>query len=277
MNARLAYNLNSQFGPPSEQIDITDFIQDALKVKAITYIPSEEIQESLAEQCSIEDIKSSILSVWNDTAKSSYLCKEHESTVIHLYGSSKSARPRKKVPNESPPVSQAIVELQSRLDRISLTSWKLPPEASLFVRAPKNSDLNIYSEIKKTSLDETPGDVSPQAIIAYSVHNRLPWRLSHLTRSSQHCVVSSQTLGDLVEAIPCISNELPTEKRDGSRVVGYDADVLKERLCQQTCRTCQIPQAIREIDKGEEGFYFDARHSSAKPLFNSRRAILAAA
>ncbi|KAF9263336.1 hypothetical protein L218DRAFT_927869 [Marasmius fiardii PR-910] len=227
MNARLAYNLNSQFGPLSEQIDIGKFIKNASEVKSrttIVYEDSQESRDSLAEECSVEDIKSSIFNVWNDPQSSVYLCKEHETTINCLYGNSKSARPRKKDTTESQSLSQAIVGLQSKLDRISLASWKLPPQASLFIRAPKNSDLNIYSGVKKTFQDESPEDLSPQAIITYSVHNRLLWRSSHLTRSSQHRVQSSQTLGDLVEAIPCESNELPAEKRDGSRIVGYDSD-----------------------------------------------------
>ena len=37
-------------------------------------------------------------------------------------------------------------------------------------------------------------------------------------------MLSSQTLGDLFEAIPCTSNELPEEIIADERVVGYDND-----------------------------------------------------
>ncbi|KAL0068806.1 hypothetical protein AAF712_004135 [Marasmius tenuissimus] len=40
--------------------------------------------------------------------------------------------------------------------------------------------------------------------------------------------MSSQTLGDLFEAIPCPSNELPAEKHEDSRVVGYDTSKRME-------------------------------------------------
>ena len=39
---------------------------------------------------------------------------------------------------------------------------------------------------------------------------------SSLNRSSQHAVLSSQTLGDLYEAIPCPSNEIPSEDDDAN-------------------------------------------------------------
>lgn len=70
--------------------------------------------------------------------------------------------------------------------------------------------------------EATPQAETPQAMITYSVHKRFPWRANLVSRSSQHCVLSSQSLGDLIEAIPCPSNELPGEKREGTSIVGYD-------------------------------------------------------
>jgi len=57
-------------------------------------------------------------------------------------------------------------------------------------------------------------DERPQAVIIFSVHVPLPWRTAMLTRSSIHAILSSQTLGDLFEAIPCESNNLPEEFLD---------------------------------------------------------------
>ena len=54
MNARLAYSLNSQFGPPSEPIDISKFVQDASAIEASAHVPLDESEESLAaltEEC----------------------------------------------------------------------------------------------------------------------------------------------------------------------------------------------------------------------------------
>ncbi|KAK1218806.1 hypothetical protein PQX77_018483 [Marasmius sp. AFHP31] len=145
-----------------------------------------------------------------------------------MYGNSKSARPRKKNGNEFPSNAESQAEIQARVDSLQLRSWKLPTEASLFIRAPKNSDHSIYAEVKKNTEDEVLPLEDPQALITYSVYNKLPWRPSFVSRSSQHCILSSQTLGDLFEAIPCPSNELPAEKHEDSRVIGYDTNKRME-------------------------------------------------
>ncbi|KAK7053468.1 hypothetical protein VNI00_004094 [Paramarasmius palmivorus] len=219
MNARIAYSLNSQFGPPSEVIDIAKFVSEAGKIPSIAIAQS---QDSIVEECNVDDIRSSLLEVWNDTRMASYLTKEHETTVNQLYGTSKASRPRKKTAIEAPSTaSTSVDQLEQRLKNIKLSSWKLSPEASLFIRAPKNSDLNVYSEVRKT-----PGDehcmTGLEAIITFSVYGKVLWRPSMVTRTSQHCILGSQTLGDLFEAIPCLSNEIPTEQIEGSRVTGYD-------------------------------------------------------
>lgn len=58
-------------------------------------------------------------------------------------------------------------------------------------------------------------------LLTVAVHDRLSWG-NHLSRSSQHAVLASQTLGDLYEAIPCLSNEIPLEKIDEDRFVAYE-------------------------------------------------------
>jgi snRNA-activating protein complex subunit 3 len=62
---------------------------------------------------------------------------------------------------------------------------------------------------------------APQAIITVTVHNKLSWRQSQVARSSTHSILSSQTLGDLFEMMPCTSNELFEEIVDDGRVTGY--------------------------------------------------------
>jgi snRNA-activating protein complex subunit 3 len=55
-----------------------------------------------------------------------------------------------------------------------------------------------------------------------TVHDKLSWRQTHVSRSSRHIILSSQTLGDLFEMIPCTSNELTEEiLDDDDRVTGY--------------------------------------------------------
>uniref|UniRef100_A0A0W0FHF5 Conserved oligomeric Golgi complex subunit 7 n=1 Tax=Moniliophthora roreri TaxID=221103 RepID=A0A0W0FHF5_MONRR len=217
MNARIAYSLNSQFGPTSECIDIASFISNAAKLRQK---PISDSHDSLAEECSVDDIRSSLSDVWNDTRLSSHLLKDHDSMVNFLYGTSKSARPRKKIVQEAPLTSSTSVEeLEQKLSMVKLASWKLTPEASLFIRAPKDSELNIYSEPIKAVGHDQPGE--GEAIVIFSVYNKVLWRPSMVSRASQHCILTSQTLGDLFESIPCLSNELPAEELEGSRVAGY--------------------------------------------------------
>ena len=53
-------------------------------------------------------------------------------------------------------------------------------------------------------------------LLFVTIYNRLSWGQKILSRSSQHVVLASQSLGDLYEAIPCTSNELPEEVVDVS-------------------------------------------------------------
>lgn len=53
-----------------------------------------------------------------------------------------------------------------------------------------------------------------QALVFVTVYNPLSWGHRLLTRASQHVLLSSQTLGDLFDAIPCTSNEMPQETLD---------------------------------------------------------------
>ncbi|KAK7472686.1 hypothetical protein VKT23_000799 [Stygiomarasmius scandens] len=102
-------------------------------------------------------------------------------------------------------------KLQEKLDGVKLNSWKLPPDAVLFTRPPRNSDHNTAPPQTNPIVEGVAVDERPQAVIIFSVHVPLPWRTAMLTRSSIHAILSSQTLGDLFEAIPCESNNLPEE------------------------------------------------------------------
>ena len=60
-----------------------------------------------------------------------------------------------------------------------------------------------------------------------SIYNRLSWG-NHLSRSSQHAILASQTIGELYDVIPCPSNEIPCEvvgDEDGE-LRGYNSDEL---------------------------------------------------
>ena len=60
-----------------------------------------------------------------------------------------------------------------------------------------------------------------------SVYNRLTWSYNFVYRSSQHVVLSSNTLGELYNVIPCPSNELPDESTVYGALVGYESGPSK--------------------------------------------------
>lgn len=47
------------------------------------------------------------------------------------------------------------------------------------------------------------------AILTISIHNKVFWGPSYVSRASQHAFIASQTLNDVYSAIPCVSHELP--------------------------------------------------------------------
>ena len=55
-----------------------------------------------------------------------------------------------------------------------------------------------------------------------SVYNRIAWTYNFVCRSSQHAVLSSNTLGELYDIIPCPSNELPDESTVNEAFAGYE-------------------------------------------------------
>lgn len=60
-------------------------------------------------------------------------------------------------------------------------------------------------------------------VLTISTYSRLSWG-NHLSRSYQHAVLGSQNLGDLYEALPCLSNEIPSEKSPDGSNHGYSED-----------------------------------------------------
>ena len=132
---------------------------------------------------------------------------------------------------------------------LPLHATRLTAESALCIRAAKNSDYNALDTLKKTGTGvlrtrshEVVGAArcsttdplrSPtldvpsysDAIISLTVYNRIPYLPSCLVRSSQHAVLSTQTLDDLLHAIPCTSSNMPVEKLDAEGdVSGYSLD-----------------------------------------------------
>ncbi|PBK91470.1 hypothetical protein ARMGADRAFT_932501, partial [Armillaria gallica] len=90
-------------------------------------------------------------------------------------------------------------------------------EASLFVRPPKNSDQNALDKRKPSDSNDSPSlpDDTSCALITVTIYTK---GSSTTMRTSQHAFLSSQTLGDIIEAMPCASNDLPKEIVSHSQV-----------------------------------------------------------
>ncbi|KAF5393256.1 hypothetical protein D9757_000760 [Collybiopsis confluens] len=229
MNARLEYMLSSEFGPPSEPIDLKKFRQDA---DALTHtvpdvLDSEGHRLAVAEECSVHDIHASITDIWNNPKLSAYLYTSHDKAIAALHGtkSSKLAKTRKKTLtiSASHDELQEIREIQAKLDAVSLSSWKLMPDAAIFTRPPRNSDYNTLTATKtaESSVDFRLDADSADVLITITAHSKVQWRTSIFNKTSQHVLEASQSLGDLFEAIPCVSNELPEEILASDHVIGY--------------------------------------------------------
>ncbi|KAJ7188067.1 snRNA-activating protein of 50kDa MW C terminal-domain-containing protein [Mycena filopes] len=233
MNATKASYIENQFGPPSDLIHVAQFIKAAPTLRPPTQHPP-----GIAGQCSVADIRDSLTDIGNDPHAMAHLIKSHEFQVSSLHmAAERSLRARKRPPardtsNDTPDT----VKLQSELDAVSLESWKrvfmLQPTSGIFIRPVKSSDQNTLTHVKTTRNDD--GRLSTdtqQAIVTVTVHDKLTWRQTHVSRSSKHVLLSSQTLGDLYETIPCTSNEITEEIVSDGRVTGYRDDVPTRPGC----------------------------------------------
>lgn len=65
-----------------------------------------------------------------------------------------------------------------------------------------------------------------EAVLTVAAYHRLSYRSTTVVRSSRHAILSSQSLWDLVNCIPCTSNEMSEEIYEGEELVGYDANTM---------------------------------------------------
>ncbi|KAF7376285.1 Expansin-like EG45 domain-containing protein [Mycena sanguinolenta] len=223
MNATKTAYIENQFGPPSEPVNVAQFILSTSQALSLPEYPPD-----IAEQCSVADIRDSLTAIGDDPRLMAHLIKNHELAISNLHmAAERTARSRKRPPvrdtsNDTP----EIIALQQELDAIPLESWKLQANSGIFIRPVKTSDQNTLIHDKSTRSDDGRLSLeSPQAVITVTVHSKLSWRQTHVNRSSRHVLLSSQTLGDLFDAIPCTSNEIPDEILDDGRVTGYRTDV----------------------------------------------------
>jgi len=210
MNPGLSYTLESLFGPPSEKIDIRSFLDTSVEI-----IPSfeEAFSADVEEECCVADIVDTLNNVWSNPILAAHLIKDHDHTVSALHASvnskaSKSGRKPQHLPDPDT-LKADVTNLQKQLDVVPLSSFKLDTNAILFMRTSKNSDNNLLNATKTTrGLNLKP---AKDAVVTISAYTRVPWGPSYVNRSSQHALLSSQSLQDVYQAIPCVSNNLPLE------------------------------------------------------------------
>lgn len=57
-----------------------------------------------------------------------------------------------------------------------------------------------------------------------TLYSRVPWIPSNISRISQHALLASQNLEDLIDVIPCSSNELLSETTLPDNTVTYNLE-----------------------------------------------------
>ncbi|KAF9075436.1 hypothetical protein BDP27DRAFT_1415229 [Rhodocollybia butyracea] len=259
MNARIEYALASDFGPPSEPIDMTKFVQDATSLPhSVPDVLGPEIDRTaIAEECSVEDIRSSLTDTWSNPRLSAYLCKGHDKAItnIHVLKSSKLAKARKRTNPASEPYAelQEVKQLQAKLDAVPLSSWKLMPDAALFTRPPRNTDYNTLTATKSSDTDmDAPLDAdSAQVIITITTHSKVYWRTSVLSKNSQHVLSGSQTLGTYLKRYP-----VGVDRMNGSsgcvvviNDLAYGDGLSEEDYADKFIQHLKITKSVRNIKK----------------------------
>ncbi|KAF8274461.1 snRNA-activating protein of 50kDa MW C terminal-domain-containing protein [Lactarius quietus] len=224
-----ALSHESLIGPSSELVNVGDFLRGASDV----FTPS-ALQEAaddadstqqgaIMSECSVDDVRSKLTEILNDPRLYVHARRVHDTSVNTIYelaerNTSKKRKRKREVVSELEDTPD-LTALKKGLADVKLKSWPLPQEAAVFMRGPKNSDINTLTEIKCSNNGSNPAPQS--AVIVVSVYNRLAWSYNFVYRGSQHVVLSSNTLDELYTVIPCPSNEIPDERTVDGNFVGY--------------------------------------------------------
>ncbi|KAH8119066.1 snRNA-activating protein of 50kDa MW C terminal-domain-containing protein [Phellopilus nigrolimitatus] len=249
MNSTSAYASEAIIGPPSNPIHVQYFINQCSHSQSLRgpgescYLNttwhelSEEQKREVEEECGVGDLEATLNETLSNPFLYSHLFQSLENNIEAIRANLKPSgqpkpkpRKRKRTEKQAPDETQLspeVLQLRNNLNDIPLKCWPYPVDAANFTRPQKNSDLNILTKPKgpRTAGPSTlpQSSRSPDAILIVSVYNRLSWG-NHLSCSSQHAVLASQTIGDLYEVIPCPSNEIPPEKRHNGKTIGYEDD-----------------------------------------------------
>ncbi|KAI9062890.1 hypothetical protein FKP32DRAFT_758962 [Trametes sanguinea] len=246
MNLTPAQAHEAYIGPPSEHVDVSAFVRSANELQdgseerapvplfsqsraelpddvklAWSSLPQDE-QDRISTECCVDDLRTALVDTVKNPRLMGHITRTHEATVHAIYETAESSsRKKRKRTTLADPAEEhpEVTALRLKLEATKLKCWPLTMHAASFIRPPRQSDHNTLINVKKLGKD-SGGD--RDAIIFVTVYNRQSWGQRLLSRSSQHVLLSSQTLGDLFRTIPCTAKELPQEVRDEEgRITGY--------------------------------------------------------
>ncbi|EKM54490.1 uncharacterized protein PHACADRAFT_96477, partial [Phanerochaete carnosa HHB-10118-sp] len=160
---------------------------------------------------SVQDVQKSLNDVIADPCLMAHVMKMHERLTQSIHETAElSGRKKRKRPavDEFAQENSDVLALRRGLEAVRLKCWPLTLRSALFIRPPKQSDHNTLQATKCLSLPAIVSDPC-EALVFVTVYDRLTWGHKLLSRSSQHVLLSSHSLGDLFDVIPCSSNEIP--------------------------------------------------------------------
>jgi len=97
----------------------------------------------------VDDLKSSLEDVLNNPRLAAHVLKNHELTVnaIHESADTSGKRKRRRMNLPEPALEHPeVTALQRKLDAVKLKSWPFLLDSSAFLRGPRFTDLNPFTE-----------------------------------------------------------------------------------------------------------------------------------
>lgn len=232
----------AHFGPPSECIKISDFLHEVAALEQSSHkvfaqsadslgdvaqnawtALSDERRASIEAECGVQDVRKALGDVITEPRLMAHVMRSHELFTHSIYETAEVSgrKKRKRLTVEEPAEEHPqVTSLRRSLEGVRLRCWPLTLHSALFIRPPKQSDHNTLTSTKYLSLSvsttQEAANRSSEALLFVTVYDRLTWGHKLISRSSQHVLLSSHTLGDMFDSIPCTSNEMPERQPDGS-------------------------------------------------------------
>lgn len=145
MNANLAHTIDSLFGPASDPIDVSAFLESSPTITPNTLNDQEDFTTDVVDECryrsrslcgipalnsfsfSIQDVHNSLNEIWSNPPLSACLIKDHDRTVTALYThSQKPAKASRKIKQPPQTLPAEVADLHKNLEGIPLSSFRYP-------------------------------------------------------------------------------------------------------------------------------------------------------